>query len=92
MSLPSLMDEEVLLSDAEVIVEVITGSSDPIIATWVPNGSENVVAPDFVQQSKETLFASQHQEFSSLESQRRIASLPAAEPSNTTLALSRTIE
>ena len=70
-----------LLAGGEVGVEVLDDGSEPIMATCVPNGSENVVAPDLVQQSKATLLASQHQEVSSLESQRRIASLPAAEPS-----------
>jgi hypothetical protein len=91
-SIPSLMDEGVLLVVVEVAVVVIADGSDLITAISVPNGSENVVASDLVQQSKETLFASQHQEVSSLGSQRRIASLPAAEPSNKTLVLLKIIE
>jgi hypothetical protein len=87
------MDEGVLLAVVEVAVElVIADLPSEITALSLPSGSENVVASDLVQQSKETLLASQHQEFSSLESQRRIASLPAAVPSSTTLVLSRVIE
>jgi hypothetical protein len=86
------MDEGVLLAVVVGAVRVIAKGSDLMTATSVPNGSENVVASDLVQQSKAALFASQHQEVSSLESQRRIASLPAAEPSNTTLVLLRMIE
>jgi hypothetical protein len=87
------MDEGVLLAVVEVAVElVIADLPSEITALSLPSGSENVVASDLVQQSKETLLASQHQEFSSLESQRRIASLPAAVLSSTTLVLSRVIE
>jgi hypothetical protein len=86
------MDEGVLLSVVEAVAEVIADGSDLVTATSVPNGSEKVVASDLVQQSKETLFASQHQEASSLGSQRRIASLPAAEPSDTASVLLRIIE
>lgn len=54
MSIPSLVDKGVLLAEVEVVArlveEVIVDGSDPIIATCVPNGSENVVAPDFAQQ------------------------------------------
>jgi hypothetical protein len=76
------MNEGVLLA-VEVAVEVIADGSDSIIVYGAPNESENVVAPDLLQQSKETLFASQHQEVSSFRSQRRIASLPAADQSAT---------
>jgi hypothetical protein len=89
MFIPSLMDEGVLRGTVKVISK---DGSDLMTATSVPNGSENVVASDLVQQSKETLFASQHHEASSFGSQRRIASLPAAEPSNTTLVMFRIME
>ena len=82
MFIPSLMDEGVLRGTVKVVSK---DGSDLMTATSVPNGSENVVASDLAQQSKATLFASQHHEASSFGSQRRIASLPAAEPSNKTL-------
>jgi hypothetical protein len=84
------MDEEVLSAVEEVTVELVIVDV-PIVATSAPSRSENVVASDSVQQLKDR-FASQHQEVKSLLSQKRIASLPAAAPSNTTLVMSRIIE
>ena len=84
------MDEGVLSAVEEVTVELVIVDV-PIVATSVPSRSENVVASDSVQQLKDR-FASQHQEEKSVGSQNRIASLPAAEPSETKLALSRIIE
>jgi hypothetical protein len=90
--IPSLLDEGVLSDVVEVAVElVIEGIPKLIFATSVPNGSANVVASDLLQQSND-LSASQHQEVKSLGSQKRIASLPAAVQSTTTLVLSRIIE
>jgi hypothetical protein len=85
------MDEGVLSAVVEVVLEVIVDGSTLITPTSVPNRSENEVASALLQQSKDRL-PSQHQEVKSLGSQNRIASLPAAEPSNKTLVLSRRIK
>ena len=63
-------------------VEVLEEGSLSIFVNSAPKPSENVVASDLVQQLKETRLALQHQELSSSSSQSRIASLPAAVPSN----------
>jgi hypothetical protein len=60
------MEEGVLSDVVEVAVElVIEGIPKVIFATFVPNGSANVVASDLLQQSND-LSASQHQEVKSL--------------------------
>lgn len=73
-SVPLLLDEEVVFTESELLED----GSNEIIATCVPNGAENVVAPDFVQQLKDTLLASQHHDSSLSGSQSKIASFPAA--------------
>lgn len=71
------MVEDVVLAGVEVLEE----GSDSIFVTSVPKPNENVVASDLLQQLKDTRLALQHQELSSSLSQSRMASLPAAVPS-----------